>query len=33
LHGGTVTIDSVLGHGTTVTCAFPVEHKAERTAA
>jgi signal transduction histidine kinase len=24
LHGGTVTIDSVVGHGTTVTCSFPV---------
>jgi signal transduction histidine kinase len=33
LHGGSVTIDSVLGQGTTVTCEFPVEHKAERTAA
>jgi signal transduction histidine kinase len=33
LHGGTVTIDSVLGQGTTMTCVFPVEHKAERTAA
>jgi signal transduction histidine kinase len=26
LHGGTVTIDSTPGQGTTVTCAFPVEH-------
>jgi signal transduction histidine kinase len=25
LHGGTVTIDSVPGQGTTVTCVFPVE--------
>jgi signal transduction histidine kinase len=33
LHGGTVTIDSTLGQGTTVTCVFPVEHKAERSAA
>ncbi len=33
LHGGTVTIDSVLGQGTTVTCTFPLQHKAERTAA
>ncbi|MEP7031728.1 MAG: PAS-domain containing protein, partial [Pseudolabrys sp.] len=33
LHGGTVTIDSVLGQGTTVTCVFPGEHKAERSAA
>jgi signal transduction histidine kinase len=24
LHGGTVTIDSVLGQGTTVTCVFPI---------
>jgi signal transduction histidine kinase len=28
LHGGTVTIDSVPGQGTTVTCVFPVEHAA-----
>ncbi len=33
LHGGSVTIDSTLGQGTTVNCVFPVEHKAERTAA
>jgi signal transduction histidine kinase len=33
LHGGTVTIDSTPGQGTTVTCVFPVEHKAERSAA
>lgn len=33
LHGGTVTIDSVVGRGTTVTCVFPIEHKAERSAA
>ncbi len=33
LHGGTVTIDSTPGQGTTVTCTFPVEHKAERSAA
>jgi signal transduction histidine kinase len=26
LHGGTVTIDSTLGQGTTVTCVFPVAH-------
>lgn len=26
LHGGTVTIDSTLGQGTTVTCVFPVQH-------
>jgi signal transduction histidine kinase len=29
LHGGTVTIDSTLGQGTTVTCVFPVEHAAK----
>jgi len=28
LHGGTVTIDSVLGQGTTVTCVFPIERTA-----
>ena len=33
LHGGTVTIDSALGQGTTVTCVFPTVHQAERTAA
>ena len=33
LHGGSVKIDSVLGQGTTVTCVFPVEKNAERTAA
>jgi len=33
LHGGTVTIDSTLGQGTTVTCMFPTVHEAERTAA
>jgi signal transduction histidine kinase len=33
LHGGTVTIDSTLGKGTTVTCTFPTVQKAERTAA
>jgi signal transduction histidine kinase len=33
LHGGTVTLDSDIGRGTTVTCVFPVERKAERTAA
>jgi signal transduction histidine kinase len=33
LHGGTVTIDSMLGRGTTVACIFPVEHRAERSAA
>ena len=32
LHGGTVTIDSVSGQGTTVTCVFPVgaDCKADR---
>ncbi len=33
LHEGTVTIDSTLGRGTTVTCVFPLEHRAERSAA
>ena len=33
LHGGTVTIDSAMGVGTTVTCVFPTVHEAERTAA
>ena len=33
LHGGTVSIDSVVGQGTTVSCAFPVEHAAKQTAA
>jgi len=33
LHGGTVTIDSSPGQGTTVTCVFPVEHAAKQTAA
>ena len=33
LHGGSVNIDSTLGKGTTVTCTFPLEQKAERTAA
>ena len=32
LHGGTVNIESTVGQGTTVTCAFPVEH-AKQTAA
>ena len=33
LHGGTVTIDSALGRGTTVTCVFPLTKTAEKTAA
>jgi signal transduction histidine kinase len=35
LHGGTVTLDSTVGHGTTVICEFPIEPRAEsdRTAA
>jgi signal transduction histidine kinase len=33
LHGGTVTLDSAVGHGTTVTCIFPLGQAAERPAA
>jgi signal transduction histidine kinase len=33
LHGGTVTIDSTLGQGTTVTCIFPTVQEAKQTAA
>jgi signal transduction histidine kinase len=33
LHGGTVTIESTPGQGTTVTCSFPLEHAAKQTAA
>jgi signal transduction histidine kinase len=33
LHGGTVSLDSAPGRGTTVVCAFPLEHVAERAAA
>ena len=33
LHGGTVTIDSAVGRGTTVTCVFPLEHVVTRAAA
>jgi signal transduction histidine kinase len=33
LHGGSVTLESVVGRGTTVTCVFPLAHTAERTAA
>ena len=33
LHGGTVTIESEVGSGTTVTCVFPAAQKAAQTAA
>ncbi|MPZ36810.1 MAG: PAS domain-containing protein [Rhizobiales bacterium] len=33
LHGGTVTIDSQVGRGTTVTCIFPTEAMGERVSA
>jgi signal transduction histidine kinase len=33
LHGGTVTIDSALGQGTTVTCVFPTAQQAKQSAA
>jgi signal transduction histidine kinase len=33
LHGGTVAIESAVGHGTTVICTFPVEHSAKQSAA
>jgi signal transduction histidine kinase len=33
LHGGTVTLESAVGRGTTVTCVFPIDHRAERPAA
>src|SRR5437763_8145150 len=33
LHGGTVTLDSAIGRGTTVTCIFPLGRSAERPAA
>ena len=33
LHGGSVTLESAVGRGTTVTCVFPLDHSAERTAA
>ena len=33
LHGGKVRVDSVVGKGTTVTCAFPIDQAAHRNAA
>jgi signal transduction histidine kinase len=33
LHGGTVALDSAVGRGTTVTCAFPLNTQARRAAA
>ena len=33
LHGGTVTLESAVGRGTTVTCVFPIGHEVTRTAA
>jgi signal transduction histidine kinase len=33
LHGGTVTIDSQVGQGTTVVCMFPIDQAVARTAA
>ena len=33
LHGGTVTLDSAVGRGTTVVCTFPARTAVERTAA
>jgi signal transduction histidine kinase len=33
LHGGTVTIDSAPGQGTTVTCVFPAQHTRKQSAA
>jgi signal transduction histidine kinase len=33
LHGGSVSLESAVGRGTTVTCVFPVKHRAERSAA
>jgi signal transduction histidine kinase len=33
LHGGSVVLQSEIGHGTAVTCVFPLKHAAERSAA
>jgi signal transduction histidine kinase len=33
LHGGKVRVDSIVGKGTTVTCDFPTDHAAQRSAA
>ncbi len=33
LHGGTVSIESTLGQGTTVTCVFPVAQELKKSAA
>jgi len=33
LHGGKVRVDSTVGKGTTVTCDFPIDQAAHRTAA
>jgi signal transduction histidine kinase len=33
LHGGTVTLDSAVGSGTTVICTFPLGHVPLRSAA
>jgi signal transduction histidine kinase len=33
LHGGKVSVDSIVGRGTTVTCDFPIDQAAHRHAA